>query len=437
MDGESTDQLEVRATDSLEALAPWAERLDALNLASRRPTPFGSLGYVRTFLAHDEDAHAPYTPLFLVALEGGAPVGWVALRRVPGRLMGDRIEFLVVHDNDRPRLAARPEDEARCADAFLQHLLREPGWSLLELMEQDEGSPFVAAAARQATGFHVRRFQHNPNATIECRWKDGAEYFRSLSKNFRASMRSSVNRLFAEGRVEFVCSWEPAAVARLLDIHLEVEARSWKAPAAAGISRHAVRVRFFRALAEGQSPMRLSVRALLLDGVPIASELNGAFGDTWYSMEGTYDEAWREIGAGHLLFLMTMREALGRGVAAVNMLNNYAYVKKRYGATITETAALQVFRPWTPRWAKARLGELRRRALGRGTTQADVAYNLVKPRAPAVDEAGRPDRSASARAAAALLDACAGQVERLPGEALLRMIGHGAPAGAGRSSVPG
>jgi serine/threonine protein kinase/tetratricopeptide (TPR) repeat protein len=36
-------------------------------------------------------------------------------------------------------------------------------------------------------------------------------------------------------------------------------------------------------------------------------------------------------------------------------------VKRRYGATITETAAVQIFRPWTPLWAKARLGDLRRR----------------------------------------------------------------------------
>jgi CelD/BcsL family acetyltransferase involved in cellulose biosynthesis len=434
MDRGAAASLQVRSFDSVDALAPWAARLDALNLASARPTPFGSLGYVRTFLALDEDAHVPYRPLVLVAFEGDAPVGWVALRRVSSRLLGDRIEFLVLHDNDRPRLAARPEDEGRCAAAFLEHLVDRERWSEVELMEQDAASPFVGAAGAVAGRAYVRRFPHNPNATIECRWEDAAEYYRSLSKNFRASVRSGVNRLFGEGAIEFVASRGPAAAARLLALHLDVEARSWKGPARAGVSRHPTRVRFFEALAAEGSPLPLSVRLMLLDGVPIASELNGAFQGTWYSMEATYDEAWRDTGAGHLLFLMTMREALQQGVRAVNLLNNYAYVKRRYGATITETAAVQLFRPWTPRWLKARLGELRRRAIGRGRTQADADYNLGKPRGASQAEPRRPDRSEVARTAASVLADCGGQVERLPGEALLDVIGRAAPGTAPRQA---
>jgi len=433
--------LQVRAYESLDALDGLALRLDALNLASRRPSPFATLTYLRTFLALDEDAHHGYRPLFLVASEGGEPVGWMALRRQPGRLVGlpaRRIEFLVLHDNDRPRMACREADEPRCAEAFLRHLVeREHGWSLLEWMEQDQGSPLAAAAEAGAGGCFLRRFEHNPNATIECRWPDAGEYYRSLSKNFRASMRSGINRLTAAGRIEFASTWEPAATARFLDLHLDVEGRSWKGPARAGVSRHPVRVAFFRALMAAEQPMRMGLRVMLLDDVPIACEINGEFGDTWYAMEGTYDEGWRDAGAGHLLFLMTMREALARGIRAVNLLNNYAYVKRRYGATITETAAVQLFRPWTPLWAKARLGDLRRRLLGRGTTQADVDYNLVKGRrdGDGDDEgeeaetaaATRPDRSASRRRADEVRAATAGLVERADVSVLLDIMGKSSP----------
>jgi len=437
--------LAVRAVESMAELGPLADRLDALNLASRFPTPFASVDYLRTFLAHDEDApHEGYRPLFLVALQDdGQPVGWMALRRQPGRLLGlraDRVEFLVLHDNDRPRMACRPEDEGRCAEAFLRHLVeREPGWSLLELMEQDEDSPLAAAAAR-LEGLYVRRFDQNPNATIACRWPDGAAYYKSLSKNFRASLRSHLNRLQAIGRIEFVSTWEPSATARLLDLHLEVEARSWKAPAAAGVSRHPLRVAFFRALVEAGRPLRMGIRLMLLDGAPIASELNGAFGDTWYSFESTYDEDYREVGAGHLVFFMTVREALARRVRAINLLNNYAYVKRRYGATITETAAVQVFRPWTPLWAKARLGDLRRRLLGRGTTQADVDYNLVKGKV-GEDEPPRPrqraDLSDVARRAAETLAACGPHLERLDVGPLLEAMGKAAAGSAGPARPAG
>jgi CelD/BcsL family acetyltransferase involved in cellulose biosynthesis len=419
----------VRAYRSLDGLGPLVERLDALNLASRRPSPFATIPYLRAFLANDEFADGSEEPLLLVAFAQGEPVGWLPLRRHRARALwipSTRIEFLVTHDNDRPGLSCRAADEARCAEAFLRHLVdREPSWSWLEWMEQDGSSP-LARVAHGASGFFVRRFANNPNATVECRWANAGEYYRSLSRNFRASLRKGVNRLFSEGRVEFASSSDPEATARLLDLHLELEQRSWKGPSKAGIGRHPRRIAFFRSLLDAAQPMRMSFRILLIDGVPIASELNGLFEETWYSMEVAYDESYRDCNPGHLLFLMTIRDALERRSRAVNLLNNYAYVKRRYNAVITETAAVQIFRPGTPPWAKAHLGDLRRRLLGRGTTQADVAYNLEKPR-PArcdVDEIHfrRPDRSASARCADEVLQACAGRLERADGQALLEIM---------------
>jgi hypothetical protein len=308
-------------------------------------------------------------------------------------------------------------------------------------MEQEATSP-LAQAASGASGCYVRTYPNHSNATIECRWASGAEFYRSLSKNYRASTRSQVGRLLSQGRVEFVSSWEPEATARLLDLHLGVEARSWKGAAAAGISRHPRRVAFFRELCRADQPMRLSFRVLLIDGAPAASELNGAFGDTWYSIEGAYDEHFKDCGPGHLLFLMTMREALAKGVAAVNLLNNYAYYKRRLGATVTETDAVQIFLPWTPLWAKARLGELRRRLLGAKRTQADADYNLEKPSAAEGEapQAGRPDRSALARETAELLESCAGMIERVDGAALLEITGQrrdGPPKPTERAPKPG
>jgi len=439
--------IEVRRYDSLEALGPLGQALDELNRQSRRPTPFATLPYLRTFLANDEYAGTKevYRPLLLLAFEGGRPIGALAMRRLRGRWLGlpaDRLEFLVTHDNERPRMACREADERRCAEAFLRHLLtRERRFSMLEWMEQEATSP-LAQAASGASGCYVRTYPNHSNATIECRWASVAEFYRSLSKNYRASTRSQVGRLLSQGRVEFVSSWEPEAAARLLDLHLGVEARSWKGPAAAGISRHPRRVAFFRELCRADQPMRLSVRLLLIDGAPVASEVNAAFGETWYSIEGAYDEDFKDCGPGHLLFLMTMREGLAKGVAAVNLLNNYAYYKRRLGATVTETDAVQVFRPWTPLWAKARLGALRRRILGAKPTQADADHNLEKPR---TDEgeaprAARPDRTALARETAEVLESCAGMIERVDGAALLEITGQrsdGSPKPAERAAKPG
>jgi CelD/BcsL family acetyltransferase involved in cellulose biosynthesis len=425
--------LEIRAFDGLEALAPLAGALDALNLASRRPVPFATQVYLRTFLALDEYAGASqrYRPLLLVALEGGRPVGFLPMRRLAGRWLGlpaERLQFLVTHDNERPHLAARPEDEARCAEAFLRHLLEvERGWSMLEWMEQEADSP-LALAASATPGWHVRRHPNNPNATITCRWPTAAEWYRSLSRKFRASTRSHLNRLLAAGKVELVSSWDPAAALRLLDLHLGIEERSWKGLAAAGVSRHPRRVAFFRALVSTGEPMRFSVRLLLLDGLPIASDVNGVFGDTWYSFEGAFDEAYAHTGAGSLVFLATMGEALARGAGAVNLLNNYAHAKRRLGAAITETWAVQLFRPGTPLWLKARLGELVRRLRPPPPGQAEADRNLDKP-APEASRAELSERRAAERArlvkeTAETLAACEGHLERLDERALLEVFGR-------------
>lgn len=421
-------EVEVRALGSLDELTPFAETLDRLNLEARRPSPFAALPYIRAFVASDEYDDGSYRPLLLVALSGGQPIGWVPLRRrrvktagVPSTL----IEFLVAHDNERPELIARPADEERCAAAFLDHLVhRERGWSHIELIEQDAASP-LARVAERVPGFWVRRFENNPNGTIQVKWQNGGEYYRALSKNFRKALRNGLNRLFAQGKVEFVSSWDTEATNRLLDIHLEIEGRSWKGEAAAGISRHQRRVAFFRSLLAPSQPMKMSFRALLLDGVPIASECNGDFHGAWYSFEGTYDESFYDYSPGHFLFLMSMREALAMGARSVNLLNNYAYAKQRFLADITPTAAVQIYRPATLPWTKARLGDLKRRLVGKPTGQADVAYNLAKPRAEnegTEAAATLPDRSRSRAFAAEVLASCASKLERVDGAALLEMI---------------
>lgn len=115
----------VVAYRSLADVTRFAARLDALNLASRRPSPFDTFAYLQNFVAHDEYKKPGEKMLFLVAFDGGDPVGFLPLREIPERLFGvpyTAIRFLMTHDNDRPRAVARPEDEARCCEAFYRHL---------------------------------------------------------------------------------------------------------------------------------------------------------------------------------------------------------------------------------------------------------------------------------------------------------------------------
>ncbi len=427
----ATGVTEVQAFRSVEAAAPWRDAIARLNQASRRPSPFQTLEYLETYAAHDEQARPGDEPLLLLALADGEPVGFLALRRRLDRVAGlrcARLDHFCLHDADRPGLSARPEDERACAAAMLRHLAeREPGWSLLELGEQDAGSPFTAAGELlPGRRFYVRRFPNNPNGTVDL--AAGFEpWFKALHGEQRSKVTRRARTLLGPGDVELVVARGGAGPAALLDAYLELEGRSWKAPAHAGISRHPERVAFFRALLAPGGPAEPTFLFLLRGGLPIAGFLTLAFGRATYGMEMAFDEAEAEQAPGNVLMLLAIREAAAQGAAAFNMLGNFEYHKARWRAEVTETDAVQVFRRLGPHHLRAVAGEWRRRLLGAGTSQRDVEYNLTREPAGAPATAGRQpaELEAARAAAAAALAGLAGQAgapARYTGPALAALL---------------
>jgi CelD/BcsL family acetyltransferase involved in cellulose biosynthesis len=416
------DTPRIAAIRDVRELSPWRAAIDALNLASRRVSPFHTTEYLDAFLANDEFAVPGTEPLLLLALEGDRLVGFLPLRRRPDRVLGQRrtcLEFLTTHDTERPTLLARPEDERRCAEAFLRHVVEaEPRWTFLELMEQEEGSPLAEAAGALDPGrFYVRRFPNNPNATVLFPEGGLEAWFRTLG-NFRTSMARRVRALLEKGNAEFLSCASRAAAPALLELYLDLEARSWKSVGRAGISRHPTRVELFRSMLQlgcAESPL---FHWVLLDGLPIAGMLSLSFAGTVYQMELAYDEGFSELSAGNVLFLLAVRDAMSRGARAYNLLTNFAYHKSRWRAAITDTHAVQVYRRGSLHYAKARGGELRRRFLGTGPSQRHTEFNLSKPDGAA---GGAADRSVSRARADAILAplVSGGQAVRLAGEAFV------------------
>jgi len=429
-----TGGLRVEAFRSLAAAAHLAAAVEALNLASRRPSPFLTLSYAETFLAHDEFALPGTEPLFLAAFHGEELAGFLALRRRRQRAVGwssVKIEALVTHDIDRPAIVTRPQDEAACAEAFWRHIVeQERDWTFVEIQEQELDSPLVPPPSL-GPRFWVRRFENNPNATIHLDYPDGAAYFRSLSNNQRRAIRHSTNRLFRGGEVEIVSSDDPLLQPALLDLYLDVETRSWKADTDAALSRHPVRLEFFRALARGRASPSLWFRFLLLDGFPIAAELNAHYADTEYGLEVVYDEDHRALAPATLLFFVSVAEAISAGAKHFNLMNNFAWQKERWGATIRDLAAIQVFRKGSLSSVKARLGDLRRRLVRPGPSQRHATVNLSKPERE--ERPARPPSEEARRRAADRLAALerSGALRRLRGAALRALLPFDPVAGDG------
>jgi len=172
-------------------------------------------------------------------------VGFLPLRKMPERLCGvgfTSVRFLMNHDNDRPRAVARPEDEARCCEAF------------------------------------QRRFPNNPNATLALSYRSLGEYLHTFHKRHRRSVTRSAKLLFAAGQIELVTARDPASLPALFDLYLDLERRSWKAKVGGHIALehlrasedtyHAWEARELRWLLELMPSPALARRAYALSVLP-------------------------------------------------------------------------------------------------------------------------------------------------------------------------
>jgi CelD/BcsL family acetyltransferase involved in cellulose biosynthesis len=251
-------------------------------------------------------------------------------------------------------------------------------------------------------------------------------FFRTLPGDFRNTVGRMTRRLCRAGRVEVVSCSDPSAARALLDLYLDLEQRSWKIAAKAGITRNPERLAFFESLCAPDQKLELVYDFILLDGVPIAAMMSGIFLDLYYAFETTYDSAYGDLSPGTLTWLMAIRHGIARGLRSYNLQNAYSYYKERWNGLSTPTQAVQVFRVPSLPFLKAQAGAWKRRLL-RSRTDA-VLYNEAKRAVevkPSGEPGSRPPRVAEAALAERILDEIARSgviLDRFTGESLAGVL---------------
>lgn len=359
--------IDVRCFGSLMALEPFRDEINALNQMAGRPDPFSTFEFFETFLHHDQaDAGGEGVQLwFLAAFEASRLVGYLALKQTTHRVLGQlaaKVDFLVTHDADRPQLVARPADALAVSEAFYAYLLgRKKDWSFLEFQAQDASSPlFPPPAAAKLGGYAVRQWPGMHNGTIRVRWPTLETYFRSFSKRFRSNVSRQMRSLLAAGRVEYLSSADPAVTPTLFEIYQDIERRSWKADAGTAIGRHPLWIPWFRELLEARQPMRVSIHIILLDGIPVAGLITGAFGEGLYALHIVFDESLRRLAPGSAVLLMGMRQAIDGHFTFLNLLSGFDYFKLRWQADMSGTRNAQIYRVGGPFFWHRLSGDLKR-----------------------------------------------------------------------------
>jgi hypothetical protein len=229
-------------------------------------------------------------------------------------------------------------------------------------------------------------------------------------------------RLLAAGEVEVISSRHAAARRPLLNLYLDIERRSWKPTARAGIMRHPDRLAFFESLCEPGQPLELAYDFIALDGVPIGGMVSGIFDGGLHALETAYDNTCADLSPGYLTWLFAIRHGIERGLRSYNLLGSYSYYKTHWNGIVTPTWAVQLYRIPSLQYLKARAGELKRRL--RAAHGEPELFNPVKREVEEKTSGGpmtRPPRTAEAELAKRTLsdlELSGAQIERLSGPAL-------------------
>lgn len=118
----------------------------------------------------------------------------------------------------------------------------------------------------------------------------------------RKELRRQANRLAEQGTVAFRRWQAGEAVDRWVDAFLDLEARGWKGRAGSALASHSDTAAWFRAIlnAAGEAG-RLDMRALDLDGRPLAMLVNFLSPPGGFSFKTAFDEDYARFSPGVLL----------------------------------------------------------------------------------------------------------------------------------------
>jgi len=225
-----------------------------------------------------------------------------------------------VHSGRFDLLAENPPEAAQ---AFLDVLLKQADWDVLRLIDVPQGGAAEALVdAARSAGLSCGRWasMNSPYIKLPASWN---EMQTTLSGHFRANMRRRLRRLSDKGTISLdLCDSNDAAqLATRLDEGFELEVRGWKGRGGTAICQASDTLGFYTALAkQAEREGLLRLRFLRLDGKAIAFQFALEDGARYLLLKPTYDEAYRDVGPGHLLMEEVLQDCITRGLQEFDFL---------------------------------------------------------------------------------------------------------------------
>jgi CelD/BcsL family acetyltransferase involved in cellulose biosynthesis len=247
------------------------------------------------------------SPRAIVASRDGLPRAIAPLARVRGWGSG-RWEMLGLNRLNEPSdlIYSDPESLAMLVDRIVRS--RKP----LFLGRLPADSPTIRAFQRACRGralLCVRPQAACPHITLDKSWLEPESH---LNSRRRSDYRRAVRRGEKEGgvRTEIIAP-RPEEVDSLLDIALEIEARSWKGAAGTALVHDRLRGGFLREYAHRACAAgTLRIALLRIGDVAAAMQVAVEEGGRWWLLKIGFDPALAACSPGVLLLAETLRQAV-------------------------------------------------------------------------------------------------------------------------------
>jgi hypothetical protein len=171
------------------------------------------------------------------------------------------------------------------------------------------------------------------------------QYLSKLSRKMRGNVNRLRRRVESEGavRIRTVDSWPELGAA--LDLHCELEERSWKADQNLGIASNKAHYFFYRALAQvfGREGS-FALRILECGGKPLASTFGIDRGGAFQSLKITHDSEYDKLSPGTVLESYELEQLFQKGIARYEFMGSFLANKLRWTSTTYETINIHVYR---------------------------------------------------------------------------------------------
>lgn len=297
--------------ETLAGLEALAETWDDLLVRSGNYLPFMTHGWVTAWARW---LLGKRRLSVIVAKRGGELLGIAPLALSKAGWGIRRLEFAADENVSRYDFIVSPQFRAGFFRYLSRFLLSEGGgwdevllnffptfWSNYEHVRKT----FVEQGYRQGENF----FQ-SPYIRLEGNWEG---FLARMNRKFRGNLRNNIRKTEREG---VSCSMvdigkDPERAAEKI---FEVERKSWKQAKGTALTSRVEMEGFYRdvirsAWKEGVLYLALAEK----DGRPVAYDFNWAKDDTVFSLKMGYDEEFRNLGVGKVLFAYTIRKSLEDG----------------------------------------------------------------------------------------------------------------------------